>query len=89
MLVTNIPSKQIPRDIKCAKPCILVNLAKDNYPFKNDSERGRDMRSGAGKNDFHIWVLCLLLTKKEEAQLKWKKNTNLISALGLRRGTRV
>ena len=47
------------------------------------------MRSGAEKNDFHIWVLCLLLTKKEEAQLKWKKNTNLISALRLRRDTRV
>ena len=40
MLVTNIPSEQIPRDIKCAKPCILVNLAKDNYHSRNgdDSE---------------------------------------------------
>ena len=57
MLVTNIPSEQIPRDIKCAKPCILVNLAKDNYHSRNGDDSEGIFVTSITINYFHWFFL--------------------------------
>ena len=63
----------------------------DNYHFKHsDNSESKCYRSVAEKNDLHIWVLCLSAAHKEKPlESKWKKNSNLISALKLRRTMRV